>query len=762
MFGIGNVFSKIEVCTAEAFADAIDGAAVADACHLIERMVKRKMETNNEKSRKWCDTNIGKAKRTLPCITPMAWFRGGVRSVKNAVPSGLNMLDVDHVDNPRELWEQVRGKMTYPVACVHVTPSTLGLRIIFVQPEGVSIEEAQATLARNLGVTYDGVTKDLARCSFLVPRNYFLHLDEQLMGFAEHVTDGIGETEQQETEQPETEQPVVSREETPVAEVENATYPEEYKGIPYAEIVSILMTHAGYDKEPVAGERNNAVYMLARNMRYICDFNVGFILSCLPDWGLPRHEVVATVESAVKSVRMAQMPYVMRDILQTAKKRLAIASNPLYNEAFEFEVKAEGIIGELVRYQPPYLRNAAYLTCMVCFGTLLTRLRGYGPDGSVLAPNFMLTVSAPQASGKSFMKRIAEMILAPIKEEDDKQRRILTEIERENKLNKDKEAYEQKEFDGAIRLLPSNTSNRILLERMDKAKGQHLMIIAEEIDSMTKAERSGKWSEKSDIYRLAYDNSEWGQDYASDNSYRAVVRLFLNLLFSGTPAAVNRFFNDIENGLITRFLFIDLPDTFGQKRPKLAIIDRETKQRINDRVKRAYEHMNHVNSEDGLFWMDTTRMNEDALALYDEVQRRMYLVNQQDVCRDLARRRYCNYVVAMMMVETYLNDGVYTQTIRDRVIAVMNLCTEQLIATFGDAINASLNESAEKQDTARRRSQKMDCFTLLPNLFTAEDYKQALADAGQNTKSYTVYLTRLVKGGKIERLEKGLYRKLKD
>lgn len=144
MFGIGYVNKEIKQCSPEALAAALDDARVRETCYVIEKMVKAKEATTDEKKIKWCNDRIGQAKRSLPCITPMAWFKGNKRAVKNAVPSGLNMIDIDHIDNPREMWEKVREKVVeaVKVALVHVTPSTRGLRIIFEQPDLLTIEEA--------------------------------------------------------------------------------------------------------------------------------------------------------------------------------------------------------------------------------------------------------------------------------------------------------------------------------------------------------------------------------------------------------------------------------------------------------------------------------------------------------------------------------------------------------------------------------------------------------------------------------------------
>ena len=521
-----------------------------------------------------------------------------------------------------------------------------------------------------------------------------------------------------------------------------------------------MLDAAGYDVRPMEGERNNALYLLARNLRYICDFNTEHVMAVLPDWGLPCSEVRTTVESAVKSVRRQTMPEQLAKIINTLSKQYMTLGEQYGDKAWDYIVDAQGIIGEFVNLQPRYLKNACYLACMASFATLLTCLRGKGMNGDVLAPNFMVTISAPQASGKSFMVKVFEQICAPIAREDERQRKIMKDIDRQNRRNAGNADYEEKEFRGAIRLLPSNTSNRILIERMDKADRQHLMIVAPEIDSMTKAEKAGKWSEKSDVYRLAYDNDRWGTDYASENSYNAVVNLYLNLLFSGTPAAMSRFFNDIENGLITRFLFCDLPDTFGMKRPQRKFMDEETRIRVDGELQNLYELMQNSCDENGEIWIDTRQMVADVGELYDERQRRVYLLNQLDPSRDLARRRYADYAVKMMMIETYLNGGVYTEEIRDRVIGMIDYCTEQILALHGDAINRSLLESCEAHEQAKVRSRKKNLLESLPDTFSRRDFEQHAVAQGYSINSVTRCLMRLVQGAIIERTEHGEYRKI--
>ncbi len=116
-------------------------------------------------------------------------FTQGRRVNTDAVPSGLCMLDVDHLPDARGFYEaNVRGREeVLGILLAHITPSCEGLRLVFVLPDAaMELEAAQRWMAGRLGMKdYDGAVKDLARCSFLVPRDYFLYLNEaELFGEA--------------------------------------------------------------------------------------------------------------------------------------------------------------------------------------------------------------------------------------------------------------------------------------------------------------------------------------------------------------------------------------------------------------------------------------------------------------------------------------------------------------------------------------------------------------------------------------------------
>ena len=126
-----------------------------------------------------------KLKSQLPILTPHATFRNGRRKNDEAIPSGLSIYDIDHIPNPRGYWEEKKKvledkKILNLIVLVHVTPSTQGLRLVFVIPEGMDIAMAQRWMSQQLEDSeYDTVVKDLARPSFLVPEEYLLYINEE-------------------------------------------------------------------------------------------------------------------------------------------------------------------------------------------------------------------------------------------------------------------------------------------------------------------------------------------------------------------------------------------------------------------------------------------------------------------------------------------------------------------------------------------------------------------------------------------------------
>ena len=180
-FGIAlSVRSRVRECTPALFNQVVDNEKTARVCAEIEDALEK--VKRGEMKREEFEEYKGEQKKQLAIFTPHATFPKGRRVNEDAVPSGLSMYDIDHIPDPRGYFQTMINDRVGELGIVfaHVTPSTEGLRLFFVMPDGMNLEEAQRWMSEQLGDDhYDGCVKDLARCSFVVPRDYILYLDEE-------------------------------------------------------------------------------------------------------------------------------------------------------------------------------------------------------------------------------------------------------------------------------------------------------------------------------------------------------------------------------------------------------------------------------------------------------------------------------------------------------------------------------------------------------------------------------------------------------
>ena len=294
-----------KLCTKEIWDHLIDSPEVKNICDRIAALDTTAADYADRKQA---------LKKRLPIIIPhAASFKNNKRVSADAIPSGLAMLDVDHVDNPREWFEAVDKQVLSDnkIYLVAITASGKGLRIIgeriisSIGSDGIrqleSIEAAQLRMATALNITeYDAVTKDLARASYVVPRDYILWIYEAGLFSEEERKDLLQLVSFLPALPPHQEEKDTSHEETPM-----------YRGIAYEAIVNQLMLSIGAADGAEQGERNTVYFSLANYMRYICDFDPALLLRILPDFGLSEQERRQAISSAIGRPRKSQIPMVL-------------------------------------------------------------------------------------------------------------------------------------------------------------------------------------------------------------------------------------------------------------------------------------------------------------------------------------------------------------------------------------------------------------------------------------------------------------------
>ena len=674
-------------------------------------------------------------KKELPVWLPLAeCFTGGTRKAEDAQPSGLFFLDIDEKGLTEALWQKVQDEnLIEEFRIVYFAESAGGGTHIWAwRTSGKSIEEDIQKLAIRLGVSYDSHVTDLARCCFMVSEQYVKLLDpivfeslteEQKKMYATEVV--TNSTEQVESN---------------LSPLTSCPSPLNYKGIPYENIVQALLWKLGYGNAPVEGERNTALYTMSRYLRFICDFDEQKLFAILPHWGLSDHEVLSTIKSAVSSVRPAGIPSQMNEVLSTLGAAIE-AGTETTDDSLVTPVEAElpGILQDLSDHAPEEFREATLMAAMPMLGTLATGIRAKYRDGKLNSPSFIVDIEAPQATGKSFVDSEFELLMDPIIKQD--------EVEWQKEI-----AYSLAKKDGEdvenpcanIRIIEPNIGVSAFLERALYAKGKHLFTYAPEIETVLKNNKGGAWTEKNDLFRLAYDNKPWGQHRISKDSFSGKVTLFYNMVMCGTPNKCRAFFADAESGLVSRVTPVVLPDMVGARMPQFKAWSQEDEEKVKRQCLCLMDEEGEV---------DLPLINK-AIEEWDESKRQEYLQTLRYSLDVLRRRAALNGFRAGIIA--YLLEG-HLETERAFKFAVWyaERCLHYQLQIYGDKIDALHNGTLSTQ-ASKGNIRYLDA---LPKEFTKEDLVNLRLVNNESPVVKTI-ICRWVKESLIVKIDTNLWQKI--
>ncbi len=724
------------------------------------------------------------AKKSLPGFCFHAGYGGKERKDCNAVPSGMVMLDFDHL-TPEEL-EEIKAaivSMTQEESSVvrlaHITPSGKGLRVVIkATRQGAfapcrSIGDYQKAFARLLGYEdkLDTATKDFARISFCPLWEEVFYIDKELFSEEPEVTSF--------SNSPRAQKKRMAAELMQPLDFAGEPTQTHYRGIALKDIgMRYFEMNGGLPEE---GARNQKLFSAACDLRLVCDLHPENIFHALPHVGLPPEEVMALCRSACEQPRSKHIPRRLQKVLDAFNEEQLEELEELEELAevqdFDCETDETGgmtdeitddtdemtdemtdekteklslpgyIIRPLLMLLPPDFREAGLLALLPIIGTLATGVRGRYIDGELHSPSFITNITAEQASGKSFVRYFVDLLLAPIDEQDDIYREMERKYQKEVRRAKTP-ADIPDEPETSIRNIPGTISVAKMLHRLAKAKGLHLFSFVEELDTIMKSNSAGTWSDKSDIYRVGFDNAKYGRDFVCDG-YSIVVNVYYNLLSLGTPRQRDRFFGDVENGLVSRTCFARLPDQFGAKFVRTGKLPPDAKRAVMASVKKLMDFSGEV----------------DMCFLYPVIgqwleEQRMLAVQEGNRARDTFRRRasVIAFRAVMMMVPLY---KITNNHVNPRLFgfyrSVADLVLREQLDFAGEQLNKVLETDAEMQ-TCRKQS-RPSLYNVLPEAFGINAINNELSK--QNMRSPArQFVYHWLKNGLIEKVDKGVYKKL--
>ena len=491
----------------------------------------------------------GKAsyKESLPCICFQATFDVSKRAIKDkktkqvtgyedgrwnlqkyARLTGLVVLDIDHVDDPKELWAKVESGILAAredldrIVVVFITPSGHGLKIVFMaNVEWGNIADNQLEMAKRLGLTPDMSGKDASRTAFICKEEDLLYINNAVFTyedkeFAEkynaqyragtsqplyHLADGTFKSDQR----------------SAVATAKDGQTADEGRQVPAAQQDSQLdMMWRGYDLQTIINQRyagglpdgqdikrHDSCLRLASDLLAMLDADKSKVLEVLLAQSWVKDIVAERDENIEKMVGDAyefnrkqvqdhlwvypskEMQDAVREVtglsyiqlVRGGKTEVACAEDEMSQQLWQWGRQIEALFPQypLLRDICKGLKKNQYPAALFVAGsmmmTLMTRCtyRFYHRPETLRRLNCQTLIIGDPASGKSFATRLDDILMLPIKQADAER---VVSINDYRDLLKTKGANKDKPQKPKVPLRnhPSKTSNAQFIQDMINTK----------------------------------------------------------------------------------------------------------------------------------------------------------------------------------------------------------------------------------------------------------------------------------------------------
>jgi len=740
----------------------------------------------NEAIDQYRKTGEASLKRKLPAFIFQATFdettsksgkTGAWRKQSATRLTGLVVMDIDHIENPREVFEswhlatddRTDRTRKNDILLVYVTPSGKGLKVVFKADASLgNLIDNQHAMAKVLDVEVDECCRDSSRMSYICKESDILYLDKELFTyenkeFAERYTALYRDGHSQATN----ENSLAAR--APLAcyrrdaRTDNRTdttgqadkekvlkscspLPEKtFKGRPYSEIIDEWWKQNG--GEPQEGERNVKLYQLAVNLRAICDNNKALLLQVMPRLGLDEQELHAIVESACKE-QPKGVSKVMQGILNA--QNLSLGPGPsdrlaeenisrrLWEWGEQIETLSEDypIIKDITKGLKKNQYPAALFVAGGLFMTLMTRCtyRFYHRPEELRRLNNSTLIIGDPASGKSFATRLFKLLAAPIVAADKIGKEAINAY-REQMRTKGANKEKPKKPKVIVRVHPARTSNAQFIQDMvnsvENVDGEdmqlHQLTFDTELDNTVTVQKGGSWIDKQSLELKAFHNEEDGQAYSNNDSILQDFYVTWNFIYTGTPIALKKKVNEqnFGSGLATRLTCIPLPATDFEMMARVKKVDLES----DERLKSWAEKLDRMKGE-----LSVEKIVDE---LYDWTARRMEDAKENESRADEMLLKRCAYhglnfaapFIVMRHWDKMHQEGDYwcgvfetdevDWHLAELIVNIQYACQRHFFGALAEAYFD--NKLKDASVNVQRRSKTFEAFARLPETFTSED-----------------------------------------
>lgn len=713
------------------------------------------------------------AKLRLPAVTWCGVSHTGRRMLADMSPSGYYIADIDHMAvSPLDV--KIANPEAYGIRLMHVTPSGRGLRIVArFMAQRNSIAEHMQWLEGELKLSelgkFDMAVKDVSRLSFVPRTDDIIYLDPKLF------TEEPPPPEWRRLDSTLSTDTAAAHATLAKSAAHNAVDPETvmFRGWKVSDIVAQYVKRVG---EPTEGERHLFYNSLCKDFRNLVDNNPYRLAAVLPAFEGTDESRLSQCKSICRSNTSARLPWHISKFLIEE----GFDTEPTEDKPEQKRRKIPPlppVFKEFVRTAPEDFRFPLVQSLLPILGTLTSHLRSkYWYDGREHSTQFFSVVYGASGMGKGFVERAIDMLLQRLQLRDElssAREQLYNKIVSTNKKN-DKDPENPKV---SLRIIEPKCSEADFLEKQAANNGHHMFTFAAEMDQWRKGVRAAGGN-KDDMLRIAWDNGMYGQNFKSANTFKGRVRLFWNVLITGTKPQLDKYFVNCENGLVGRCGFAEvknqefaLPPQWGE----MTVAERDSIEGFVSRMERmtygeeidefSVNNVHQVSDDEFdnvIKWRHTlsTPVSVDvtwARPTLDKFleEQRIIAVRDRDFARDSFRRRCAvrGFRLAILCSALYETLGKKEERLLSKFI-------EWFVNEDIDESLALWREEYNKLYTQKPTTRRVSLFDKLPESFTKEDVEKEARNNGIFSPVRNI-ITLWKKENLLRKIDAKTYKKIK-
>jgi hypothetical protein len=565
-----------------------------------------------------------------------------------------------------------------------------------------------------------------------------------------------------------------------------------YDGVPYDRIIKKWWAFYNQGKTPSKSNRNTLTFELAVNLRHICGFDRSVLDRVIPCYdGFAEAEKLSCIDSALGE-RKTQMPRRLKEVVEAVRQDMIVEGREVdsideameQDDLFYYNELPQMPLGvrESINAVGPHLAMPAIFAITPAIGMLATGVR-VDIHGKWSQLNLISYIAGDFASGKGSIDPIVAAWLAEVKMVD--KGYLQTEEEwraRKRAAKNKKEQPEDPKY--PVRWLTLNTTVANLADRLANTQGKHAFSFTPEADTVSQKWRTAM-SDFSVMLRQAYDGTPYDREAKSAEAVNVHIdKLLWNVVMCGTPDALYRVVTNYTDGFQSRLALARTPDnTFSPLSESLYRLTEDQETKIQQ-----VAHLLPLMSGDvrlpllekrGRQWLEQIRL--ESIKNDDKTLARQRFRTCPTAMRMMTCLMLCR--VAERLINSYGMQGAETRLKGDPTLwqkLILRQQTPQMLAAFDVLADYMIDNamyffkeriemafrSAAYAPKAKLRSRKTKNDTIFEQLgehFNTEDaYCTTVSTRGFDVARARVIsmLCRWERQGLVERIDKGVYRKL--